>query len=66
MISSPYLIATRFQLTKDSVVVGCLQEMLANRTTDLYIADAGIDTAIYRTSAIVKNQITDSEVIDYS
>ena len=66
MTSSPYLVANKFHLNDDRLVIGCLEEWLANRTLQFYLGQATINTAIYENSVIVKNMIPDNETIHFN
>ena len=74
LTQSPFLIANKFFLQDDWLVVGCLEEWLANKTLDMYLGQHGhggggqghvsrslIDTSVYEKSVIVSNRLTECE-----
>ena len=64
MAESPYMIANKFSLNKNRLVISCLEEWLANKTLDYYMGTRSFDTSVYEQSEIVKNMLPDNETID--
>ena len=55
---SPYFFANKFYHAQDRLAYGCLEQRLFNRTRDLHLDRASVDTTIYEESMIVRNRLT--------
>ena len=55
--SPPHLFANKFYLDKDRLVIGCLEELLYNRTRDAFLGHTTINTTLYENLGFVKHQV---------
>ena len=62
MAPSKFMFANKFHFRQDKVVIGCLEEMLINRTREYYLGQRDFDTTVYENSDIVKDRLVDPAV----
>ena len=57
LLSSPQLFANKLHPSMDAVLMGCLEEALANRTLAQARGDLTFDTSLYATSDLVRHRV---------